>query len=300
MGARPLQQRNALGRTSERPSAGSPVQPPATSPAELLRHLGIRAHKQLSQSFLADEEVCRAMAEAAELGPADEVLEIGPGLGILTRVLLERAGRVVAVELDRRLAGHLPNLLPDRRLEVLRDDALRFDPADHFPADYKLVANLPYQITSPVLSRFLIEVRRPKVLVLMVQREVAERIAAAPGHASYLSVLAQSVADVRLLRRVSAGAFYPRPKVDSAVLLLRERSDPEVSEALLARFLKLVRAGFTQPRKTVANSLVQGLELQRAEVGRALDAAGVDPRLRPQQLSVGNWLALLQADALPL
>jgi 16S rRNA (adenine1518-N6/adenine1519-N6)-dimethyltransferase len=237
------------------------------------------------------------MAEAAEIDPDDDVLEIGPGLGILTRVLLARAGRVVAVELDPQLARHLPRLAPGERLEVVHGDALRFEPAAHFRDGYKLAANLPYQVTSPVLSRYLVEVRRPNVLVVMVQREVAERIAAPGGRASYLSILVQSVADVRLVRQVSPGAFYPRPKVASSVLLIRPRDQPVVPERCLAEYLELVRAGFTQPRKTLANSLAQGLGLPRAAVEARLAAAGLDPALRPQHLATSDWLALLRARA---
>jgi 16S rRNA (adenine1518-N6/adenine1519-N6)-dimethyltransferase len=267
------------------------------SPAELLRRLGLRARKGLSQSFLTDQGICRVMADAAEIDPDDEVLEVGPGLGILTRVLLERAGRVVAVELDPGLARYLPELAPGGRLEVVHGDALRFDPAACLRVGYKLVANLPYQVSSPLLSRYLIEVPRPKLLVIMVQREVAERIAAPHGQASYLSILVQSVADVRVVRQVPPGAFYPRPKVASSVLLIRPRREPIVPDPDLAEFLELVRAGFTQPRKTLANSLAQGLGRPRAAVEAQLATAGLDPALRPQQLAAADWLAVLRARA---
>jgi len=235
------------------------------------------------------------MANTAELEPKDDVLEIGPGLGILTRVLLERARRVVAVELDSRLAEHLPELAPGGCLDVVRGDALQFQPGEYFTNGYKLVANLPYQISSPVLTRYLTQVRRPQRLVLMLQREVAERVAAPAGRASYLSILVQSVADVRLICRVSPGAFYPRPKVTSSVIDIRPLGHPAVSDAELSTFLDLVRAGFTQPRKTIANSLAQGQKLPRAEVETRLAAASVDPTSRPQQLDVSDWLAVLRS-----
>jgi 16S rRNA (adenine1518-N6/adenine1519-N6)-dimethyltransferase len=273
------------------PSPGAPT----VGPAAILRRLGLRARKGLSQSFLTDEGVCRAMADDAELGPDDEVLEIGPGLGILTGVLLARARRVVAVELDRELAQHLVSLLSGPGPEVLQGDALELDPAAHFAGAYKLVANLPYQITSPVLRRFLVDVRRPSMLVVMVQLEVAERIAAPVGRASYLSILAQSVADVQLRRRVLPGAFYPRPKVTSAVLRLRPRAQPVVPEGCLPAFLALVRAGFTQPRKTLANSLAQGLQQPRAAAEARLAAAGLEPARRPQELSLDEWVAVFRA-----
>lgn len=233
------------------------------------------------------------MADAAQLEADDEVLEIGPGLGVLTRVLLSRAGRVVAVELDPKLAALLPSLTPQGRLEVVQQDALRFEPADHFEGDYKLIANLPYQITSPVLHRYLLAVRRPVRLALMVQREVAARITAGPGQASYLSNLVQSVAEVRIVRQVPAGAFFPRPNVSSAVVLIEPRpatADSDRPTALVA----LLRLGFTQPRKTLANSLAQGLGRPRTEVAARLTASGIDPNCRPQELSVAEWRRLLE------
>jgi 16S rRNA (adenine1518-N6/adenine1519-N6)-dimethyltransferase len=266
------------------------------SPSAILHRFGLSARKSLSQSFLTDERICEMMADAAELSSADEVLEIGPGLGILTRALLARARRVVAVELDRALADHLATLTPGGCLEVVQGDALSFEPSDYFPNPYKLVANLPYQISTSVLTRYLTQVRRPDVLVLMLQREVAERIAAPPGRASYLSILVQSLAEVRILRLVPPGAFYPRPRVTSSVVRIAPMQEPLVSDALLPSFLHLVRAGFTQPRKTLANSLAQGLDLPRAAVERRLIAAGLDPALRPQTLTVADWLALLRPE----
>jgi 16S rRNA (adenine1518-N6/adenine1519-N6)-dimethyltransferase len=279
-------------RRAERGPAVAPDLPlEELPPAQQLRALGLRAQKGLSQSFLADRSICQAVAAAAELEDQDEVLEIGPGLGVLTRVLLERAGRVVAVELDPRLASVLPRLVPADGLEVVSGDALEFDPAAHFAGGYKLVANLPYQITSPVLHRYLLQVRRPRLLVLMMQREVALRIAAGPGRASYLAILVQAVADLRVVRQVPPQAFYPTPKVSSTILALRPR--PNLDEASLVPLAELVRHGFTQPRKTLANSLAQGLQQPRARVEAALAAAGLEPSARPQQLSVDDWRGLL-------
>ena len=310
VGARP-RSRNAQGH---QPQAGAPPSStrsgrpgrnraaaaiPSGNPPALLRQLGLSARKALSQSFLMDESVCRQMADWAAVGPDDEVLEIGPGLGILTRQLVTRAKRVVAVELDPKLAEHLPNLVGSSRLHVVHDDALAFDPASSFTGPYKLVANLPYQISSPVLHRYLLDVRRPRVLVVMLQREVAERIAAAPGRASYLSILVQSVADVRLMRRVPPGAFYPRPQVTSAVLEILPQDPPDLVGDRLEAFVRFVRAGFAQPRKTLANSLAQGLNRCRSNVGTWIDAAGLDPRKRPQELGVADWLRLLDAHSPP-
>lgn len=293
------------GRASrERPaglllSGPTAAQSRAPGPAALLQRLGLRPRKSLSQVFLIDDGVCHAMADAAELSSADEVLEIGPGLGILTRALVERAGRVVAVELERQLAAHLPTLVPSERLEVVLGDALTLDPAAYFENRYKLVANLPYQITSPVLRRFLVEVRRPAVLVLMVQRELAARVVAPPGAATYLSTLARAVADVEVRRSVPPGSFYPRPKVTSAILRLRPRQGAVVTDDQLGELLRIVRAGFTQPRKTIANSLAQGLGVPRSEAERMLNNAGIEPVRRPQELAVEEWVALYRSGTSP-
>jgi 16S rRNA (adenine1518-N6/adenine1519-N6)-dimethyltransferase len=274
----------------------------AASPAVLLRQLGLRPRKGLSQSFLTDVGVTRQIAAAADLGPDDEVLEVGPGLGILTQQLARRARRVVAFELDRDLAAALPRLVPEN-VEIVQGDALILDPADHVAGPYKLVANLPYQITSPFLGRYLSLQPGPTVLVLMIQREVAERIAARPGDLSYLAVAVQSAATPRIVRLVSPGAFYPRPKVESAVIRLDPLAEPLVPTDERPAFLALVRAGFGQPRKQLLNSLHQGLTQEsgsrdawsRDDVRALLERAGIGTERRPQELALSEWRALHDA-----
>ena len=274
----------------------------ASSPAALLRQLGLRPRKGLSQSFLTDVGVTRQIAAAADIGTDDEVLEVGPGLGILTQQLARRARRVVAFELDRDLAAALPRLVP-ANVEIVQGDALKLDPADHFAGSYKLVANLPYQITSPFLFRYLGLQPGPFVLVLMIQREVAERIAARPGDLSYLAVAVQSAAMPRIVRLVPAGAFYPRPKVESAVIRLDPLAEPLVPTAERQPFLEVVRAGFGQPRKQLLNSLHQGLTQESAsrdawsrdEVRAVLERAGIGAERRPQELALPEWRALYDA-----
>jgi 16S rRNA (adenine1518-N6/adenine1519-N6)-dimethyltransferase len=258
-----------------------------------LRSLGLRPRKRLSQSFLEDERIAAAIVRAARIDAAAEVLEVGPGLGVLTRLLVKRARRVVAVELDTDLAENLKAELPE--VEVLNEDILRFDPAEHFEGPYTVLANLPYHITSPAIRHLLGgQARR---LVVMVQAEVAERISASPGEMSALAVSIQAQAKVHIVRRVPASAFYPRPKVDSAVLVL----EPLGQEAPLPRedlntFVDMVHAGFKQPRKTLANSLADGLHVTREQAVRRLEAARIDPGLRPQALAVDNWVRLFQAE----
>jgi 16S rRNA (adenine1518-N6/adenine1519-N6)-dimethyltransferase len=294
---------------TERPAPGeAPPPTPAapgrgpTNPAALLRRLGLHPRKGLSQSFLVDRRVCAAIVRAAELDPHDEVLEIGPGLGILTAELVRRAGRVVAVELDPQLAAALPALLGHpANLQVVQGDALQVDLPALFPGDYKVVANLPYHITSPLLLRLLGAPRRPRLVVVTVQREVAERITAGPGALSYLAIAVQLYAVPRIVRLVPPAAFYPRPKVESAVLRLDVRPAPAVAATAPAAFLRLVQAGFKQPRKQLRNSLAEGLGRPPAEIEPLLQRAGLDPTRRPQTLTLEEWErlydALAQAEA---
>jgi 16S rRNA (adenine1518-N6/adenine1519-N6)-dimethyltransferase len=271
---------------------------PPTSPHALLRQLGLRARKSYSQSFLTDVRLTEQIANAADLTPTDQVLEVGPGLGILTQTLARRVGRVVAVELDRHLAAVLPRLVPGN-VEIVHGDALTIDVAASIGGPYKVVANLPYQITSPFLFRYLSLEPRPALLVVMIQREVAERIAAPAGQLSYLAVAVQSAARARIVRLVPPGAFFPRPKIESAVIRLDPLAAPLVPFEQREAFLGVVRAGFTQPRKTLLNSLGQGLGQEsgweRAGVRALLDTAGIAPERRPQELSLREWRALYEA-----
>jgi 16S rRNA (adenine1518-N6/adenine1519-N6)-dimethyltransferase len=269
-----------------------------SSPLTLLRQLGLRAHKSRSQSFLTDVGLTQQIASAAGLTADDDVLEIGPGLGILTKTLAARSRCVVAVELDRELAAVLPRLVP-ANVKIVHADALSVDISEHLHEPYKIVANLPYQITSPFLFRYLSLTPRPTLLVLMIQKEVAERIVAPSGQLSYLAVAVQSTAKVRLVRLVSPSAFFPRPKIESAVIRLDPLPDPLVPFEQREAFLGVVRAGFTQPRKTLLNSLDQGFGPDagwaRADIRALLDAAQIAPERRPQELSLPEWRALFEA-----
>jgi 16S rRNA (adenine1518-N6/adenine1519-N6)-dimethyltransferase len=267
-------------------------------PAARLRQLGLHARKGLSQSFLADPGIARAIVAAASLDPVrDHVLEVGPGLGILTERLVRRARRVVAVELDAQLAAWLPSAINAPNLEVHQADILRFDPSRVFDEPYVVVANLPYHITSPAL-RHLLDAGPPFAarLVIMVQREVANRVVAPLGQLSALAVSIQAQAKVRLVRHVPAGAFYPPPKVDSSVLLLEPLPDEQrvVSREVQPAFTDFVQAGFAQPRKQLANSLALGLGGDKAVIQALLAAQGVDPQRRPQELTVAEWERLFR------
>ena len=264
-----------------------------------LSALRLRPRKGLSQSFLEDGGVVADIVRAAELASTTDVLEVGPGLGVMTQQLARRARRVVAVELDSQLAlaledEHISNLT------VMNQDVLTFDPAAYFEAPYTVVANLPYHITSPAL-RHLLGAGPPfaQRMVVMVQAEVAERIAAQPGAMSALAVTIQAQAGVTRVRRVPAAAFYPRPKVDSAVLMLTPLNDDAraIPRSDVAAFTTLVQAGFKQPRKTLVNSLSDGLSLTRTEATRRLTQAGIEPGVRPQVLAVADWVRLYRLRA---
>ncbi len=268
-----------------------------------LREEGLRARHELSQNFLADPDILQAIVDLADPNSGERVLEVGPGLGILTGALLARGATVTAVELDRRLADRLRA----RHLEAVDANALKVVPADILDLDlselieqpYQVVANIPYHITSPILHRFLGGPSRPEKLVLMVQREVAERVAAKPGQMSYLSVFVQYHAAVRVAFVVPREAFEPAPEVESAVIVLVPFVDGEGPHgggprdpATDDELWRLVQAGFRERRKMLRNVLVRQLPVDAPAVDRALGAAGIDGDRRPQTLSVGEWLAL--------
>jgi len=279
--------------SSTQPSA--PSSPPSR---QRLRALGLRPRKSLSQSFLDDQRVATAIVRAARLDSLQDVLEVGPGLGALTQRLASAARHVLAIEIDPLLADSLRSEVEGRNITVVTADVLQAEPSSYFETPFVVVANLPYHITSPAL-RHLLHTGPPFAsrLVVMLQAEVADRIAAPPGDMSALAVTIQVQAQVSLVRRVAASAFYPRPKVDSAVLLLEPlaESDRSVSRTELPDFTRLVQGGFKQPRKKLANSMAEGLGWPKEDAVRLLETAGVDPSLRPQVLAVADWVRVYRS-----
>ena len=265
-----------------------------------LADAGLRARHSLSQNFLTDVEVLEAILSEAEPRPAGRVLEIGPGLGILTGALLEAGSAVTAVELDRGLAAFLRDRfaaeIGEDRLDLIEGDALDLDLVHLVPSPYDVIANLPFHITSPILHALLGNAPRPERLVLMVQREVAERIAAPPGQMSYLSVFAQYHAKVRIARLVAAAAFEPVPVVESALIVLEPYPDDDrvPDTAQEDALWRLVQAGFRERRKMLHNVLSRQLPLPSDRVDAALSRAAIAPDRRPQTLEVGEWLRLLE------
>ncbi len=274
----------------------------------LLRQFDLQARKGLGQHFLIDEEVLKLITSAAELTPADVIMEIGPGLGVLTRELAGQVGRVIAIELDNKLASILRKTLTSfNNVTIVNEDILQIDPAAllqeqrmRFPPtmgsslSYKVVANLPYYITSPVLRHFLEASVKPETMVLMVQKEVAEAIVAGPGQASLLSISVQFYGEPGIISYVPAQCFYPVPEVDSAILRVKVCPQPAVAVADTRSFFTLVRAGFTASRKQIGNSLAQGLGLPKTEVLPLLGEANIEVQRRAETLTLEEWARLWQ------
>lgn len=246
------------------------------------------AKKSLGQHWLTDFSMLSAMCDAAHVQDGDTVLEIGPGLGTLTELLCERADTVVAVEFDEALAEELPRRVPESNLRVVRQDILRFD-LTSLPADYKLVANIPYYLTSNLIRVVSESANRPTHAVLLVQKEVAERVCAAPGAMSLLSVTAQYYWKASLGTLVPAEYFTPPPKVDSQILILERRDELLFPDVDVKQFFRLVKAGFSNRRKTLLNSLSGGLHLDKPATKQLLELAKVSPTARPQELSLEQW-----------
>jgi len=267
-----------------------------------LRRQGLAARRSLSQNHLADGRVLERIIEVAAIERGEHVVEVGPGLGILTAELLAAGARVTAVELDERLARDLQARFAGQAgFELRTADFLDLDLGDVAAAPWALVANVPYHISSPILHRVLGAEPRPTRLVLMLQRQVAERIAAAPGAMSYLSVFVQYHAHVEVAFVVPASAFEPAPEVDSAVLAGRTRPR-RLAAAEEDELWRLVQAGFRERRKMIHNVLARQLRgIDAARVQAALATCAIAPERRPQTLSVEEWLALRAAlSPLPL
>jgi 16S rRNA (adenine1518-N6/adenine1519-N6)-dimethyltransferase len=250
----------------------------------------IRAKKSLGQNFLRDPHYLDKIADAAEIGPHDQVLEIGPGLGHLTHVLTRRAQKVLAVEVDDRLIPLLQKEFDaTQNFELLHGDALEQD-YDSLNGSWKVVANLPYYISTPILQKLILHRSKFKSLTLMLQNEVAERIAALPGGKEYgfLSVLVQLYTVPKILFKVPAGAFTPRPKVDSAVIMLVIRDRPAIPLTNEDFFMRVVKAAFSQRRKTLRNSLKQ-LDVGKEKMEKILDNTGIDLGRRAETLSLEEF-----------
>ena len=249
--------------------------------------------KSLGQHWLKDPEILAEIAAAAELAADDVVLEIGPGLGTLTSRLLARASAVTAVEFDGDLARKLPGQFPGKNLTVVHEDILQFD-LNQLPPGHKVVANVPYYITSKIVEKLMTAEHKPSLAVLLVQKEVAQRIAAEPGEMSILAVSAQIFAEAELDIEVPRQFFTPPPKVDSQVVVLRTRAEPLVAPQDQKDFFRIVKAGFSAKRKKLRSSLSGGLGIDKSATEELLKSAGISPDARAEDLAIDDWQQLLR------
>jgi 16S rRNA (adenine1518-N6/adenine1519-N6)-dimethyltransferase len=254
----------------------------------------IRPNKAFGQNFLVDHDVLLHIVEAAEIQADDQVLELGAGTGVLTRELARLARRVVAVELEREMLVLLTKTTRKcTNVEIMERNLLYIDPTEVFGSDsYKLVANLPYYISAPTFRHFLESANPPRLFVVMVQYEVAQRITAGPGDLSLLGVSVQFYGEPKIIEHVPARAFYPAPKVDSAILRIDLKDEVPLTPGQRDSFFRLVQAGFSERRKQLHNSLAHGLHCKNADVQPWLLAANIDPSRRAEMLSIEDWLRL--------
>ena len=275
---------------------------------DILRRFDIQPKKSLGQNFIFDSAILDRIVAAGEVGPRDTVLEIGPGAGSLTRALAQAAARVVAVELDNRLMPVLAHTTADlSNVTIVHGDILEIDLQSlnfaqgrpltsnfQLPTSspYKVVANIPYYITGPIIRRLLEAPIQPALIVLTVQREVAERICAAPPEMSLLAVSVQFYGQPRIVGHIPAGAFYPSPDVDSAILRIDLFERPALPNTETDKFFEVVKAGFSQKRKQIKNALSSGLKLSGAEVERLLTAAGIASSRRAETVTMAEWVRL--------
>ncbi len=264
-----------------------------------LRRLGIRAAKGLGQHFLIDRRVLDTIVNAADLSRSDTVVEVGPGLGVLTDALVEHAGAVIAVEVDPVLSAGLARRYSGQtNVTILNADVLTTAPSELVDSGgYRVLGNLPYYAASPILRHFLEAEPKPDTIVVMLQKEVADAVAASPGSMSIISVAVQLYGKPTLVDYVPRSSFYPLPKVDSAVVRVDVYPEPAVAVAYIEGFFDIVRAGFSTPRKQIRNSLAVGLGVEARASADILKGAGIDPTRRPQTLSLEEWARLHQAHA---
>ncbi|MFA5069832.1 MAG: 16S rRNA (adenine(1518)-N(6)/adenine(1519)-N(6))-dimethyltransferase RsmA [Patescibacteria group bacterium] len=260
----------------------------------LCRKIGFYPRRSSGQNFLYNQDTIRKILDESDLSKDDIILEIGPGLGFLTEMIATRAKKLVAVELDRRLAGFLKDKLSAyKNTEVIRADIFEIDLKKHFKDnEYKLIANLPYNITSLVLRNFLALPPRPREMLLLVQKEVAERICARPGEMSLLSLVCQYYSSPRIIKNIGRENFWPEPKVDTCLIKLKNIGARSKMAGGERAFFKLIKVGFSAKRKKLTNNLKNGLGISAEISQKALKKQNLDPQIRPQQLSLENWLLL--------
>jgi len=261
----------------------------------LLRRYGLKPDKSLGQNFLVDESALAKIVAAAEISKEDSVLEIGAGLGSLSRHLARAARELVTIEIDHRLIPPLRTVMaPFKNVRIVEGDILALNPATLIPTpNYLVVANIPYYITSAVIRHLLEAKPQPGQVLLTIQYEVAQRICAQPGKLSLLALSVQVYGKPQLKFRIPSGAFYPAPKVDSAVVRIDIYPDPVIPRPQLKAFFRIIKAGFRQKRKTLRNALSAGLAISKEQAMTALQAAQINPQRRAETLDLAEWKRLV-------
>jgi len=260
--------------------------------AYLLKNYNLKPDRSRGQNFLISEKVYDQIIAAADITPNDTVLEIGPGLGFLTSKLLDKAKKVIAVESDRRLLPILENIkLVSPHLEIVNQDILQF-PTENLPIGYKLVGNIPYYITGKIIKQFITVMNPPSKMVFLLQREVAERICAIAGSHSLLSLSVQYYGTPQIKGRVNAGKFFPKPKVDSAIIAIELDEPRDKNEE--KKFWQLARIGFASKRKTLAHNLAAGLKIDKQEIAEIFTKLNFKPKVRAQELTLRQWKELVK------
>lgn len=270
---------------------------------KIFKAKNLRVLKSLGQNFLIDEKVLGAIVKSADIGKGDIVLEIGPGLGVLTEELSKKCGKVIAVEKDKKLAKFLAELKNKKCLggnvEIINGDILKLNIEEIIKkhgvgGDYKLVSNIPYYITSPVIKLFLESKIQPKLIILLIQKEVADRICATAGKMSVLALSVQIYGQPEIVDYVSRTSFYPQPEVDSAILKIKniKRDFPD---DYYGKIFRIIKIGFSSKRKTLVNNLSAGLRVEKNQASEILKKAGIDPCFRAQELDLKDWEKLADA-----
>lgn len=264
---------------------------------KILNQYNLKPDKRLGQNFLLDLVALERIVDAADIHTEDSILEIGAGIGSLTRYLCINAGRVFAIELDDRLIPPLQEILRDfDNVEIIHGDILTLKPIELIKQpSYKVVANIPYYITSKLIRHLLESGKPPTRIVLTIQKEVAMRICAQPGKMSLLSLAVQVYGNPQIFGKIPAGAFYPIPNVDSAIVRIDLYPQPVIPRSHLDNFFRLAKAGFQQKRKTLRNSIGSGLNLTGIKAAEIIKAAGIDPLRRAETLSLEEWDKLVDA-----
>ncbi len=258
----------------------------------LLKKYQIRPSKRLGQNFLIDKKVIKKIIRAANLQPKDIILEIGPGIGVLTQELAQKSKKVIAVEKDPKMCEILKETLKDfKNVKIIQGDILKFNNYSLLTTRYKLIANLPYYIVSPTIRMFLESPHPSEEMILMVQKEVAQRICSKPPKMNLLAISVQFYAEPKIISFVSKKSFWPSPKVDGAILKISAFNQYKKS-TFNQRFFEIVRAGFSQPRKQLVNNLAKELKLNKEQVNNWLLKSDIQPFQRAETLTIKNWIRL--------